>query len=237
MDFAGRTVMVTGAAGNLGRAVAQAFATRGARLVLVDLDGKALEAAFGTAGAAHDNTLLLPVNLLVQDEVNAAIQATLARFQRIDVLCNLAGGFRMGDPVHATTDRDWNFLFDINTRTFLHTARAVTPHMIEAGGGKVVNIGAFTALRGAAHMGAYTAAKSALIRLTEAMAAELRDRNINVNCVLPSIIDTPENRAAMPDANPAHWVTPGDLAGVIAFLASDAARAVHGAAIPVTGLS
>jgi NAD(P)-dependent dehydrogenase (short-subunit alcohol dehydrogenase family) len=100
-----------------------------------------------------------------------------------------------------------------------------------------VNIGAYSAQRGLANMGAYIAAKSAVIRLTESMAAELRTQNINVNCVLPTIIDTPENRADMPDADPANWVAPHDLAQVIAFLASDAARAVHGAALPVTGLS
>ena len=86
-------------------------------------------------------------------------------------------------------------------------------------------------------MGAYCASKSAVIRLTEALSAELREKNINVNCVLPTIIDTPENRASMPDADPSRWVAPADLANVIVFLASDAARAIHGAAVPVTALS
>lgn len=161
----------------------------------------------------------------------------VGRFGRIDVLCNLAGGFRMGDPVHATPAADWDFLFGLNARTLLHMAQAVVPGMIDAGGGKIVNIGAFAAQKGAAQMGAYIASKSAVIRLTESMAAELREKNINVNCVLPTIIDTPENRNAMPGADPARWVAPQDLASVIAFLASDAARAVHGAALPVTGLS
>ena len=109
--------------------------------------------------------------------------------------------------------------------------------MLAAGGGKIVNVGAYAAQKGVANMGAYVAAKSAVIRLTESMAAELRSRNINVNCVLPTIIDTPENRAAMPDTDPSRWVSPADLAEVIVFLASDAARAVHGAALPVSGLS
>ena len=130
-----------------------------------------------------------------------------------------------------------NFLFDLNVRTVLHAARAVVPRMLAAGHGRIVNVGAFAAQKGAADMGAYVAAKSAVIRLTESMAAELRDKGINVNCVLPTIIDTPENRKAMPEADPARWVAPDDLASVIAFLASDAARAIHGAAVPVTGLS
>jgi len=107
--------------------------------------------------------------------------------------------------------------------------------MVSAGGGKIVNVGAFAAQKGVGQMGAYTASKGTVIRMTEAMAAELRDKNINVNCVLPTIIDTPENRRAMPDADPAKWVAPGDLASVIVFLASDASRAIHGAAIPVSG--
>ncbi|MGE5130615.1 MAG: SDR family oxidoreductase, partial [Sphingomonadaceae bacterium] len=139
--------------------------------------------------------------------------------------------------VHETSDQTWDFLFDLNAKSLLHAARAVVPHMLAAGGGKVVTIGAFAAQKGAAHMGAYAAAKSAVIRLTESMAAELREKNVNVNCVLPTIIDTPENRAAMPAADPGRWVAPADLANVILFLASDAARAVHGAALPVAGLS
>jgi len=119
----------------------------------------------------------------------------------------------------------------------LAMARAVVPQMIRAGGGRIVNVGAYAAQRGVANMGAYVAAKSAVIRLTESMAAELREQNINVNCVLPTIIDTPENRAAMPEVDPGRWVAPEDLAKVIVFLASESARAIHGAALPVTGLS
>jgi NAD(P)-dependent dehydrogenase (short-subunit alcohol dehydrogenase family) len=207
--------MITGAAGNLGRALAKAFADAGSAVVPVDL----------------------PTNLLDQAQVDAVVQKAIREFKRIDVLCNIAGGFRMGKPVHETADADWNFLMDLNARTVLHTARAVVPHMIAAGGGKIVNVGAFAAQKGAANMGPYIASKSAVIRLTESMAAELREKNINVNCVLPTIIDTPQNRADMPKADPRRWVAPADLAQVVVFLASDAARAIHGAAIPVTGLS
>jgi len=234
MSFANRTVIVTGAAGNLGRAVAGAFANLGANLVLVDLKRESLEKAFG---AENERRTFAPANLLEMAGATGIAQAALARFGRIDALCNIAGGFRMGERVHETSDENWNFLFDINSRTLLHAVRAVVPHMLTAGGGKIVNVGAFAAQKGAAGMGAYTASKATVIRMTEAMAAELRDKNINVNCVLPTIIDTPENRGAMPKADPAKWVAAADLASVIVFLASDAARAVHGAAVPVTGLS
>jgi NAD(P)-dependent dehydrogenase (short-subunit alcohol dehydrogenase family) len=234
MDFKDKTVLVTGAAGNLGSAVARAFADRGARLALVDLRVDGLRATFGEE---NDARLFIAADLLRPEEADAAAARAVERFGRIDVLCNLAGGFRMGEAVHETSAATWDFLLGLNARTVLHMAHAVVPGMLAAGGGRIVNVGAFAAGKGVAQMGAYVASKSAVIRLTESMAAELRERGINVNCVLPTIIDTPENRAAMPDADPARWVAPADLAAVIAFLASDAARAVHGAALPVTGLS
>lgn len=234
MNFNNRTVIVTGAAGNLGKAVASALAALGANLVLVDVKRESLAAAFG---AEHAQRVFVPANLLEMADAAQVAQAALARYGRIDVLCNIAGGFRMGESVHETSDENWNFLFDINARTLLHAVRAVVPHMIAAGYGKIVNVGAFAAQKGVAQMGAYTASKGTVMRMTEAMAAELRDKNINVNCVLPTIIDTPDNRAAMPTADPAKWVAPPDLANVIVFLASDEARAVHGAAVPVTSLS
>lgn len=234
MEFDGRTVLVTGASGNLGRAVANAFAARGADLVLIDRNARHLADAFG---AESPQRMFAVVDLLDAEKVNAMAARVADRFGRIDVLCNLAGGFRMGEPVHATSDATWQAMFDLNARTLLNAVRAVVPRMIDAGGGAIVNVGAFAAQKGAAEKGAYTASKSVVIRLTEAMAAELREKHINVNCVLPTVIDTPENRASMPEADPARWVAPQDLANVIVFLASPAARAIHGAALPVTGLS
>jgi NAD(P)-dependent dehydrogenase (short-subunit alcohol dehydrogenase family) len=233
MTTEARTVFVTGAAGHLGRAVAEAFAQRGANLVLTGRR-ESLERAYGNE---HGQRVFAPADLLDQRQVDAAVATAMARFGRIDVLCNIAGGFRMGDPVHATRDADWDYLFDVNLRTMLHAVRAVVPAMLAHGGGKIVNVAAAAAQKGTARMGAYAASKAGVVRLTEAMAAELRDRNINVNCALPTIIDTPDNRAAMPEADPARWVAPADLANVIVFLASGQARAIHGAALPVTGLS
>jgi NAD(P)-dependent dehydrogenase (short-subunit alcohol dehydrogenase family) len=233
-DFQGQTVLITGAAGNLGRAVTQAFSDRGAQLVLVGRHRDTLRNAFGEEGARR---LFVAADLLQASQAAGAATAAMTRFGRIDVLCNLAGGFHMGEAVHETSPAHWDAMFGLNVQTLLHMAQAVVPAMLAQGCGKIVNVGAMAAQRGQAQMGAYIAAKSAVIRLSESMAAELREKNINVNCVLPSILDTPENRAAMPKADPTRWVAPDALASVIVFLASDAARAIHGAALPVSGLS
>jgi NAD(P)-dependent dehydrogenase (short-subunit alcohol dehydrogenase family) len=225
------TVLITGAAGNLGRAVAAAFPGR--RLALLDREAQALQAV----APGRPDCIVLPCDLLDAAAVQAAVDQILQRVGPIGVLCNIAGGFRMGEPVHATSDGTWDFLMDLNARTVLNMARAVVPQMLQAGGGAIVNVGAAAAARGGAHMGAYAASKSVVARLTESMAAELREQGIQVNCVLPTILDTPQNRADMPQADPGKWVAPADLAAVIAFLASPAARAIHGAGIPVSGLS
>lgn len=233
MGAQGRVVLVTGAAGNLGRAVAKVFSHLGDRLVLID---RRLDALANSFGAAGDTKLYAVANLLDPAEASGVAKAAVDRFGRIDVLCNIAGGFRMGEAVHETSDENWDFLFDLNARTVLHMARAVVPRMLEQGSGKVVNVAAFAAQKGVAQMGAYAASKAVVVRITEAMAAELRARGINVNCVMPTTLDTLENRKSMPDADPGKWVAPEDLANVIEFLASDRSRAIHGAAIPVTGL-
>ena len=240
MNFENQSVVITGASGNLGDAVARAFVRHGAHVVLVDRSRQDMEHAGFTDDARH---LISVTDLLDQTQVNAMVQAAVAKFGGVHVLCNIAGGFRMGEAVHETSDANWNFLFDINARTLLHAARAVVPQMLKqpssASGsrGKIINIGAFGAQKGGAQMGAYAASKASVMRLTESMAAELREQGINVNAVLPTIIDTPQNRKDMPDADPAKWVAPEALADVVMFLASDAARAVDGALVPVTGLS
>ena len=228
-------VLISGAAGVLGHAVAAHFAARGARLALLDRDAAALQVLAQQLSSAM--ALQLATDLLDAAAVAAAVKRVVERHGGIDVAVNLAGGFTMGEPVHETAAATWQRMLDLNVNTMLNSAAAVVPVMRRAGRGAIVNVGAASALRGAAKTGAYTASKSALMRLTESMAAELRDDGINVNAVLPSIIDTPANRAAMPNADPRRWVAPEALAAVIGFLASDDARAIHGALIPVTGLS
>ncbi len=233
-DFDEVRVVVTGAAGALGEAVAHYFSIRGARVAHIDISDEVLDRTFTERAHQH---LYIPADLTDSGPTERAMRTAIGAFGGIDVLANIAGGFRMGPPVHETPRGDWEYLFRLNAGTIVNTAAAVVPTMIEQNHGKIVNVGARAALAGAANMGAYTASKAAVVRLTEAMAEELRGHNINVNCVMPGIIDTPANRSAMPDADHETWAPPDEIAEVIGFLASDAARIVHGAAVPVPHLS
>jgi NAD(P)-dependent dehydrogenase (short-subunit alcohol dehydrogenase family) len=157
-------------------------------------------------------------------------------FGRIDVLVNTAGGFRAGKPVHETPKDLWDFVLDLNARSVLNACQAVIPQMLKQQQGKIISFGSKSALAGRANAAAQSVSKAAVLRLTESMSAELKDKGINVNCILPGTIDTPPNRKAMPNADTSRWVQPDDLTNVILFLASDASDAIHGAAIPVFGL-
>jgi NAD(P)-dependent dehydrogenase (short-subunit alcohol dehydrogenase family) len=230
-------VIVTGAAGNLGRAVAQAFQAKGARVVVVDRAPDRLHRLFPDLVDSPDHLLATSVDLTSADAVAAMVEQAVERFGRVDVLVNAAGGFRAGTALHEVPLETWDFLLDLNARTVLIASQAVALHMLERGSGKIVNVSARAGLKGGARMAAYSASKAAVIRLTESMSAELKRKGINVNCVLPGTIDTPQNRAAMPDANHSRWVKPEALADVILFLASESARDIHGAAVPVYGQS
>ncbi len=235
-DFADQVVLITGAAGNLGNATATAFAQRGARLALFDRNTDKLSALQDRLGPSAD-AYSYAVDLIDPESIRAQVEAAHRQFGRIDVLANIAGGFTMGPPIHETADKDWNFMFDLNTRSVFNMCRAVVPHMLAAKQGRIVNIGARAALKGVGTMGPYCASKAAVITLTEALAEEHKNDAINVNCILPGTVDTPENRAAMPDADHASWVPPADLAEVILFLSGPASRSVTGAAVPVYGRS
>jgi NAD(P)-dependent dehydrogenase (short-subunit alcohol dehydrogenase family) len=226
-------VVVTGAAGALGHAVAEHFWKQGATVIAVDLRQQALEQRFG----GRERFVCAAADLTDAARTKAALEDAISRAGRPDVLCNIAGGFAMGDAVHATPEPTWRRMIDLNVATVFNASAVVVPYMLEAGAGKIINVAAASAASGKGGMGAYCAAKDAVARLTESMAQELRSGGINVNAVAPSILDTPANRADMPGADPAQWVALGDLAAVMAFLVSPAARAIHGAVVPVLGLS
>jgi NAD(P)-dependent dehydrogenase (short-subunit alcohol dehydrogenase family) len=231
-DFSGHVVMVTGAGGNLGSATAHAFAQAGAKLILVEREVEKLQGIYPA-----DRALVLSADLTDPASVGELISRAVDHFGQIDILANTVGGYRAGTPVHETPLETWDFMLTLNARTAFLIGQAVIPHMLARGQGKIINVAARGGLDGAAKQSAYSAAKSAVIRLTESMAAELKHSGINVNCVLPGTIDTPQNRAAMPNADYQRWVSPDAIADVIVFLASEAARAITGAAIPVYGRS
>jgi len=235
--FTDQVVMITGATGNLGSATVQAFADAGARIVAVDRNPDKQAKMHPALAQSERHWLAAPVDLTAPADVKAVVEQAVARMGRIDVLVNTVGAFRAGKLTQDTEVEVWDLMMNLNAKTAYLMCRAVAPHMRERKHGKIVNVAARAGLAGAAKMSAYSASKSAVIRLTETLAAELRREGVNVNCILPGTIDTPENREAMPDADFSRWVTPESLAEIILFLASGAARDMHGAALPVYGKS
>lgn len=225
-----RIVVITGAFGALGSAVAAAAAAGGDRLALVDFAGQA------PPGLPRGEGVFLQggVDLADPAAAEAAIEAAAARFGGLDVLVNVAGGFAW-ELVESGSAASWAGLHRMNVMTVFNTTRAALSHLKRSRAGRIVNVGAHAALKAGQGMGAYAAAKAGVHSLTQALAEELKPRGVTVNAVLPSILDTPANRADMPDADFSAWVSPDDLAAVILFLASPGAGAVTGALVPVTG--
>ena len=222
----GKVVLVTGALGALGTVVAEAAIARGAKVAGVD-------PAPSKAPAAPDRLEFGGVDLSDPTEARKAIDAAATHFGRLDVLINIAGGFAF-ETVEDGEEKTWQRMYALNVLTALNASKAAIPHLIASSAGRIVNIGAMGALQAGAGMGPYAASKAGVHRLTEALAAEHKGK-ITVNAVLPSIIDTVANRESMPKADFSKWVAPQELAEVILFLASDAASAVTGALLPVTG--
>lgn len=228
--MAGRVFAITGAFGALGSAVASAAAEQGARVALIDF---AKSPPPGLPGG--DNVLVLGgVDLTDAVAAGAAIDAVADHFGGLDVLLNIAGGFRW-ETLETSLAEGWHRLFLMNVQTSANASRAAIPYLRESKAGRIVNVGANGALKASMGMGPYAASKAGVHSLTQALAEELKADGVTVNAVLPSIIDTPANRADMPKADFASWVAPNDLAAVMLFLASEEARAVTGALIPVTG--
>jgi NAD(P)-dependent dehydrogenase (short-subunit alcohol dehydrogenase family) len=225
-----RVVLITGAAGNLGAAVAQAFAGRGARLALADRNTERLAVQAAELGA-----FTYGANATDAEQIAGLVAAVQGRYGRLDVLVNLVGTYRGGKPIHETDPDEWDFLMNVNARSVWLMCRAVVPVMLAQGGGKIVSVAARAGLQAGRGAAAYAASKAAVIRITESVSLDVRDHGINVNCVLPSTIDTPQNREMLPKADPSKWVAPEQVADAIVFLASEEAGGIHGAAIPVYG--
>jgi len=220
-----RTVAITGGHGVLGLAVLEAALKGGWQVAVID---------HASGHALPDGVLEIGgVDLTDAGQAQKAVDAVIARFGRLDALLNIAGGF-----VWQTTDDAepaWDRMHALNVATAVNACRAALDALKASPEGRIVNVGSAAALKAGAGMGAYGAAKAGVHALTQALAEELKTTKVTVNAVLPSIIDTPTNRKDMPDADPATWVAPADLAAVILFLASPESRAMTGALVPVTG--
>lgn len=222
----GKAIVITGALGALGKVVAETALSRGARVAAIDH-------APSQASATADRIEIGGVDLSDEAQAKKAIEAAAKHFGRLDALINIAGGFSF-ETVGDGDIKTWQRMYALNVLTALNASRAALSHIAASKAGRIVNVGAMGALQAGSGMGPYAASKAGVHRLTEALASEWKGK-VTVNAVLPSIIDTPANRASMPNADFAKWVTPQELAEVILFLASDASSAVTGALIPVSG--
>lgn len=222
----GKIIVVTGASGALGQVVVELAIARGAVIAAIDHAAKT---------PASTSTLLQIGGVDLSDAAQAdqAIAAAAKQLSGIDALINIAGAFAF-EAIDGGSNDSWERMHRLNLLTALNASRAAIPHLVQSKAGRIVNIGAIGALQAGAGMGPYAASKSAVHRLTEALAAELKGK-VTVNAVLPSTIDTPANRRDMPNADFAKWVTAQELAEAILFLASDAASAITGALLPVSG--
>ena len=226
-----QVVVITGGLGNLGRAVARAFEVAGFKVAVID------HSTVPEAEAGKTSDRYLPIgqiDLTQFAKAEQAMKTIVARLGRIDVLVNIAGAFRW----QTLADGDisgWDQMYDINLKTAVTASKAALPSILKSDAGRIINIGAGAAAKAAAGMGAYTASKSGVLRLTESLSEEVKDRGITVNAVLPGTIDTPQNREAMPQADTSRWVAAEAIADVVVFLASPGARAITGAAVPVFG--
>lgn len=214
-SLAGKSILITGASGGLGTAVASAFAAAGA---LVTTPSRTQADLTTTVGA------------------RAAVQLALDTRSRLDAAIHLMGGFTSDGPVDQTTDETWDRMFSLNARSAFFLFRAALPHLPRPGG-RLLAVGSRAGLECPAGLSAYAASKAALHALVRTTAAEYLLSGITVNAILPSTIDTPANRAAMPDADPSLWVSPASIAELLLFLASDAGRDTSGALIPIYGRS
>ncbi len=237
LALSGKTAVVTGGTGALGAAVVAALLAEGVRVAVPYRKAGELERLRAERSLKRYGDALSGAMLDLTDE--AAVLAwgeSVARgFGRLDVLVNAAGSFAGGKPVHETPWAVWQQQIDTNLKTAVLASRAAVPAMIRGGSGAIVNVSSRPAEGSGEGIGAYAASKRAILQLTEAMAAELRGAGITVNAILPSTIDSPANRSAMPGADYSKWVSPDEIARVVVFLAGPDARIVSGAHLPVYG--
>jgi len=234
VEFENKLVVIPGGTGGLGRHVTTRFLAEGAEVVVPFVSEQELY-TFRAEVAGADRVRFERLNALDSGKVERFFEQLVSKWGTPDVLVNLVGGYLFGPTVADAESDHFARMLEVNFYATFNLCRSVLHYMLQRGTGKIINMGAKGGTHGEAHHAAYSVGKAAVIRLTESIAEETKNTAINANCVLPSIIDTPANRQDMPDADHSQWVSPEDLAEVILFLASERARALHGASIPVYG--
>ena len=235
MDFTGSVVVIPGGTGGLGRAVTLSFLRAGATVVTTCVVPPEQDRLAKEAGTLSARLSGLRVDVTDEGAVKRFAEEIVARHGRVDVLVNIVGGFAGGKPVWETDQATWDRMLNLNLKSAYLCSKAIVPQMIKQNRGWIVNVASRSSLKGDAGLSAYAASKAAELVLTQSLAEELKPYRINVNAVLPSIIDTEANRQAMPNADHSQWPKPEAIAKVILFLCSPDAEVIHGAAIPVYG--
>jgi NAD(P)-dependent dehydrogenase (short-subunit alcohol dehydrogenase family) len=233
-DFSGKVVLITGGTGALGRAVAQAFGTSNATTVvtyIIDEEREDVKSKIKTIAE------LVKADITKEDQAKKLVSRVIKTYDRIDVLVNVVGGYLGGKTVAELDETEWDKMMSMNLKSAFLISKHVIPLMVAAKHGKIVHISSRTGLKSDGYDSAYSASKSGLIRLVESISEEVKEHNINVNCILPSTIDTEANRNAMPNSDFSKWVKTEDLANVVLFLCSEEAKLINGAAIPAYGLA
>ncbi len=237
MSIQDKVALVSGATGALGIVVVRKLVDRDVQVAVLYHGSNGKKELENVLGEQRNKVRFFEADVTDAKKVESAVGAVLQEFQRVDILLNIAGKWRGGKELWETAEEDWDFLMNLNAKSVFLMCKAVLPHMIERNYGKIMSVAARPALekRFRAKSSVYSVSKAAVVVLTETMAEELKKYNINVNCIVPSTIDTADNRRTMPEADTSKWVKPEDIADVILFLVSDEAKVTNGVAIPVYG--
>lgn len=234
-DFSNKVVLITGGTGALGKSLTQRFVSSGATTIATYLNDEKIEAL---KGQNTINAELIKADVTREEQVVKLISTIVERFGHIDILVNSVGGYLGGKSVTDLEEHEWDLMMNLNLKSAFLISKHVIPVMKSSGrGGKIVHISSKTGLKSEGHDSAYAASKSGLIRLVESISQETMELGINVNCILPSVIDTEANRRAMPKADFSKWVKTDDLTNVVFFLCSEDSKVITGAAVPTYGLS
>ncbi|HLZ23023.1 MAG TPA: SDR family NAD(P)-dependent oxidoreductase [Ktedonobacterales bacterium] len=233
----GRVALIPGGLGGVGEPVTRAFVEAGANVVVAgnrEHPGE-MDRLRDDLGVDESRLTFSQADASNEEQVERLVRSVVERHGHLDILCNLIGGWSAGQPITGTDLETWQRLLDLNLRTAFLLAKHAARPMSQQGWGRILHLSSRGARLGRRNAAAYAVAKNAVLTLTEVQAEELRDQGITVNALLPSIVDTPANRANMPSADFGKWPKAEDIARVLLFLASDDAQLISGASIPVYG--